>query len=200
MNKRILLIVLSVIGLIILTSVVYYISTTKLVKVTYDELRNVTVYDESSKQVASIAHSGDTARLSNSQTYTIKYEGSDRYAAGSVEIGVDDTEVTITPDYSLTYYDQLKEDNRPKALKIITDKYPNVTKYKVSKELMIDRAEWYFMVLEYKGEYTTNSDDLRVIFKKSGDSWDMVTKPDIILDVYDNPDVPRDILLRANQL
>ena len=59
-------------------------------------------------------------------------------------------------------------------------------------------GEYYCTKLIYKGTYSNDSDDLRVVFQQKEGKWQVVAEPSIILTQKNNPDVTFKILSIAN--
>lgn len=110
-----------------------------------------------------------------------------------------DTTITIDPDYSSEAYGTLIAKNLPSAKTVILAKYPTADKiFSMTTGAMRDKGEWLVVWLKFKGDYSDNSDNLRILLKRTDTTWELATKPDIILTSINYPDVPVDILSWAN--
>jgi hypothetical protein len=182
----------------------YYGSTTAYI-INYSHLSKIEVIqisqDNTTKSVAQLARSGQTIRLSNDASYQLNYSGAEGYADDTYTITKDITTVTIDPDYSDETYAGLIAKALPAVREAISERYPRAEElFSIDQGAMRDKATWFTARLAYKGEYSLNSDNLRVVLKQEKDSWKLVTEPDIIVTSTNYPRVPIEVLSWANGL
>lgn len=72
--------------------------------------------------------------------------------------------------------------------------------YTITDEFLYGQADWYFANVTPKPPNDEGFVDLKVILKKSGDTWKAAVKPDTILWIDDYPNIPPDIIRAANKL
>lgn len=167
----------------------------------------MTVVDE-----ISIAESGQHIRIHGFNPdenqdiptyYSVAYSGAEGYADGEVTVNPGDTTITIDPDYSQSKYSELSEKARPKVVKILSDTYPEFSKYSIGKDIMVNKGTWYGLSLRYTAsdkQTNLNSDTLRVVFKNDNGVWVEATKPQITLSQSEYSDVPKSVLNAVNAL
>lgn len=179
----------------------YYLSTTQL-KVEYKNAHNVTVVDkQTNKQIGIINRPGDSVRVSISTSYVVRYSGNPGFANGSISVVSSDKPVLINPYFSDNRLDELLNIELQRIQNVIKKTYPTVDDlYVISDGKLFHFGDWYGTTLVYRGEYSQNSDTLRIILHKKGGVWVIATQPDILLTTTAYPSVPFDILSRTNTL
>ena len=179
----------------------YYLSTTQL-KVEYKNAHNVTVVDkQTNKQIGIINRPGDSVRVSISTSYVVRYSGNPGFANGSISVVSSDKPVLINPYFSDNRLDELLNIELQRIQNVIKKTYPTVDDlYVISDGKLFHFGDWYGTTLVYRGEYSQNSDALRIILHKKGGVWVIATQPDILLTTTAYPSVPFDILSRTNTL
>ena len=193
-----------VLAVIIAAFVANYFSTTTLYTIRYTHVKKVEIIEVvsngSGKTVAEIKNSGESVRLPNSSRFTARYTGENGYATGMQDLSSDDTSPTIVPDYSASKYASLISTELPKAKQAILALYPAAESiFSLTSGVMREQGKWMVVLLKFKGEYSLNSDNLRILLEKQGTSWTVVTKPDIILTAIHYPKLPVSVLSWANE-
>jgi len=147
---------------------------------------------------AIINKSGDTVRLSSNLSYMVSYIGSAGYASGTVVLAKE-SNVSIDPDFSEEKYTALITQELPSIRAAITERYPKAGElFTIDRGTMREKGLWFVADLVYNGEYSLNSDNLRVLLKQENGHWSLITEPDIILTTIHYPRVPVAILSWAN--
>ncbi len=202
----------TIIGIIILIIaaaagiVIHYFATTTAVTITSVNTKTVVVTerpDDTStpKTVATLTKSPATIRIAKSISYVAQYTGSDGYASGSIDVSASAKNIAIDPDYSQQHYASLMENALPKVHTLLLGNYPTLDSlFTVSSAGMQQKAMWYVVRLDTKGDYSDNSDTLRALFKKDGDSWKLVSGPAILFTTTDYPNVDENVLKWANEI
>ena len=112
-----------------------------------------------------------------------------------------DKPVLINPYFSDNRLDELLNIELQRIQNVIKKTYPTVDDlYVISDGKLFHFGDWYGTTLVYRGEYSQNSDTLRIILHKKGGVWVIATQPDILLTTTAYPSVPFDILSRTNTL
>ncbi|MEO5948773.1 MAG: hypothetical protein ABIP74_00005 [Candidatus Saccharimonas sp.] len=206
MNKRLLIYgVLGLIGVTVGIVLLSYFTSTTAYTITFTHVSRAEVVQNQSdstssspRVVASVQKSGDTVRLTNGQQYVVQYVATDGFASGAVTIDKD-TNISIDPDFSESKYATLITQELPAVRAAITQRYPNVTGlFTIDHGAMRGKGIWFVAQLTYSGEYSLNSDNLRVLLKSEGGQWKLVTQPDIILTTFNYPRLPLSVLSWAN--
>lgn len=72
--------------------------------------------------------------------------------------------------------------------------------YDISREKLYHTGDWYGALLTYKGPASQlTNDSLRLIAKKDGQNWKVVTAPpQIVFSIELYPDIPQDIIREVN--
>lgn len=203
MNRRIiLLIVLAAVALLSVFLVVNYFTTTRTLVVRYENARDVALTDpENSEVVASAIANNQEIRISAEKDYVVTYRGEEGYADGSERISPSTNEVTISPDYSEARRQAIFEESLDEIRGLLLRDHPLSRDYfTVTTGDVFDKGAWLAAKLDYKGEYGFNSDNLIVLFKREDESWVFASEPSIVLTLKNTQGVPRDILVKANQL
>ncbi len=206
MNRRYLIAVVAVILIIIACVGISYLNSTYLISVKYTDVHDVTIDNISesqvggtSKTIATVTKSGDSVRVNKGVPYYVRYKGNTNYADGFVSVSDTDNNVTIIPDYSSAKYTELMDSVLPDIITLLKQKYPIVeSTYTIKPVAMKARGEWLVARLDYKGNYSNNTDTLRALFHKNGNTWELVAEPDILFTEYKQKNTPLDILTWAN--
>lgn len=181
-----------------------YLTSTHSVSVSFRDASDVTISkhsDGKTQQVATIKKSGDSVRLSNDGDYQATYSGAPGFASGSTTVGKSDKAISITPDFSSDKYKEMTSSLLPIVHEIISKRYPKTDSlYAVEVAGIKDRGRWLVAKLVFKGEYSYTSDSLKVLVENINGSWQIRTKPDIILTQAAYPSLPVDILSWADKL
>ena len=198
------LVIIGVIG-----AVYWYLSSTFVVTINYQNVSSVTIKDYDTidggvgeKTIKQGVKNGEQVRLSKldyGTAYAVTYEGNGDYASGQVGYVDEKTgTVSINPDYSEAWYSKKRDEVKPLVDKAILDKYPLASNYEIQPGMVYKKGEWYGTTLVWKGTPTQTSDTIRVILHHENDSWVVATEPNIILSKKLNPKVPFEILSAVN--
>lgn len=138
--------------------------------------------------------------LDEGEYYTIDYKGAGDYADGYLYIKSMKKHniIEITPNYKDSVNDKLITKYKDSIYKALSNEFPNMHLYKIDKGGMLDDGRWYYTKLIYQGEDYSKSDTLRVVLEYKKDQWVIATKPDLILTQVNNPDIPFEVLSKAN--
>jgi len=118
-------------------------------------------------------------------------------------IRIDDDTSTIDVDFSFTqaYLNELYDKEKEAINTQLTDTYPTVTqRYNLSEARLYADGTIFGATLRAKDSSGDNSDSLRLLMQKESGNWRVTATPAPVLTVVQYPDVPRDILLRINQV
>jgi hypothetical protein len=112
-----------------------------------------------------------------------------------------DMSITIDPDYSDNYLEQLLTTQIDQIDSVITTKYsPIIASYTLIGGKLYGKGEWYGTTLTEKVAPSDRGDVYRVLLEKKGNSWVIVAYPQIVLSKLDYPQVPFTVLSDVNQL
>jgi len=199
-RKYILFFISGVIALIAGYIVIYnYLNSTDITINT----KNISSYNV--KLSGSIIHSStqkdDIVRVPKSSNISIEFKGIDGYETNTREISIGQSpkSITVEPFYSKERLATLAESERSLISKNINTYNTDISKlYTLSDYTLYRFGEWACVTLEWKGKYSQNSDDQRVILKKESDDWKVVGEPSILFFYKNYPDIPIDILRSVN--
>ena len=105
----------------------------------------------------------------------------------------------IEPFYSKEHLTALAESERSLISKDINNYQADISKlYTLNNYTLYHFGEWASVTLEWKGEYSQNSDSQRVVLKKESGDWKVVGEPSILFFYKNYPDIPTDILRSVN--
>ena len=219
MNKKVIILIFTTIAIIV-AGIIYssYMNSTFSLKISFDNSQvesvkiikhtkkdGVTSDDifieniESNKPVRIPNQSATDKKSDNSLSFTVDYTGNGDYASGSESIPNErSVTIEIKPDYSEEKYKTLLDENIDSIKQVLLEKYPKADEYSMDAGKMTEYGEYYCTKLIYKGTYSNDSDDLRVVFQQKEGKWQVVAEPSIILTQKNNPDVPFKILSIAN--
>lgn len=190
----------------VVSGFLYYISTRFTVTVRFSDVESIAIYETSTysedggKLVRKLEESPATVSLSKEKgTYGIVYTGKDGFIDGLEPIDKADSQITISPEYSNEKYKQIMSSELPNIHSILRSKYPAIdTLYSLEPVVMLNRGEWFVVRLRHTASDSTNTDSLRVLFKKEDNSWKLAAGPSIVFTTKANPDIDRSILVWAN--
>lgn len=207
-NKKYIVVMLVVVAIITsVTILVSYLSSTKEVVVYYKNSKDVNIHIFSgehirgSNKIAEIKKSGDSIRLDKSETYQVTYSGSVGYEDGLISFKPSDKgTIKINPHYSQDKLSQLLSSQKDSIHNVIKSKYSdNIHLYEIQPGKLYHFGDWYGTTLKYTGDDYSNSDTLRIVLRKEGDSWVIKTDPpSISLNKYVFPKIPVDVLVNVN--
>lgn len=112
-----------------------------------------------------------------------------------------DLSIEVDPSYTRLYLEGLLQDQVGAINKLIEETYKEVIGgFVLNKGTLLGRGDWYGTTLTQKVAKGEQGDVYRVLLKKEGGNWIIVAYPQIILNKFDYPDVPYNILDKVNRL
>lgn len=210
MSKRLkfllLIILLIGLGFIGFVSFIKYKNSFQYLTVNYKHLDSIKLYNNQNLDhitfVQDITKTGQTLKLKKSN-YLIKYTGSTGYKSLYQSFALTDSKKTITikPEYTDKKLDMLLDSELNTIKASLISKYPKSNHYKIERGQLYQKGDWYSTVLDYIGDDSFNSDNLRVVLHKNNDTWSVVTDPpSITLSEIAYPSIPKNILDDINTL
>lgn len=208
--------ILLVLGLVALCvgvffGVSYYLSL-RIVTVEYQHASNVEIFKTSSldsggdqKAYRTIDYSGQDIKIPKGE-YTVYYEGSKGYESKYQDFNVDeDRTLIISPGYDVAKLNEILKTETAAIRTAITQKYTSgIDQYEIESGKLYANGSWFGATLKHKVKeniFNENADTLRVVLKKTGAGWAVVTDPpNIYLSKYAYPEVPLYILKDVNAL
>lgn len=111
-------------------------------------------------------------------------------------------EITINPGFSAQYLSEQLTKELPTISAGIVDKYPTIMPgYEINNSILIGNLDWAGVIITPKNMDPNNPTTyFRVILKKEKNTWRIINKPEVILTIYNSPDVDKDILKQINSL
>ena len=147
--------------------------------------------------------------------YVVKYSSSGDYKDLVEVIDISKPTELNAPilSFSDTKLDQMFTALKPEIKKELNQSI-NTGEYMVVKEKLLFTGDWYAAALLpnswYKSGYEgyiprplnpdNNKDAVKVIIKKEGGQWKVVTKPSIVFYINDYPNIPEDVIRETNKL
>lgn len=113
-----------------------------------------------------------------------------------------DEQISIDPDYSLTYLSSIAINSKNDVFKALSDKYPDLIKdYNIKFENAYQKGEWFGGLLVNKNSTPDNKKDIyRFVAYKKDKTWEIINYPELILSKSKYPTVPIEILNSINDL
>ena len=180
------------------------------VTINYKNAKNIQIYktggehsSTNEKTIGNIQSSGQKVSLKKDVSYLLRYDGTDGYDSDEINfsVPVKDGRVDVNPYFSDNKLSTLVDGELAKINNTITSKYPKIGLYRIEKGKMYHYGDWYSTKLTYTGKDAFNSDSLRIVLKKTGNSWEVATNPpNIFLSKYYYKDIPEDVLIETNKL
>jgi len=153
----------------------------------------------------SIIHSStqksDAVRVPKSSNISIEFKGVDGYETNTkeIQIGQSPKSITVEPFYSKEHLATLIESERSLISKSTNDYQTNISNlYTLDNFTLYHFGDWASVTLKWKGEYSQNSDNQKVILKKESGNWKVIGEPSILFFYKNYPDIPTDILRSVN--
>jgi len=145
-----------------------------------------------------------TVRLKKG-TYIVKSPQSGDYKETLTRVVLESSKesVFIQPDYTDQKLNNLLTQESTAIHTAIAAKYRRIPElYTISQGKLFGQGEWYATTLVYKNQADLyQSDTLRIILHKDGDSWKVATTPpEIIISKVIYPDIPSFVIDGANNL
>lgn len=159
--------------------VFYYFQTTREVTINFTHITNATLRDSKGNTVATLTKSGQKQRLDEASTYSVAYSAENGYESGSKSFDVNTTvTVTVNPYLSTDQLSSLLGTESSAIHSAILASYPGVTSlYTITSEHLYQYGDWYGAKLVYKGNDIFNSDNLKIVAHKQGNTWQIVSNP-----------------------
>lgn len=204
MNKLVIAIVGVLLLLVALPFVVSYLLSFHTVTLSVSGAPSARLYklqNKKEEQVMQSINSATTLRLQNG-TYCAK-PTAENYQDTPVCFTVENKDLAASLDFSFTqlYLDELLKDQQASINKLIKDTYKEVIDGFVLKDgMLLGQGDWYGTTLTKKVARGDQGDVYRVLLKKSGDAWSIVTYPQIVLSKFNYPDVPYSVLDTTNKI
>lgn len=193
-----LLAILFVIGLILLFT---YLNSVELAV----NAKNISSYkiekDDFSVFNSSSGDSEDI-RVPKYSSITISYKGKGIYADGTqqIDIGDKNSSTSINPYYSKKYLSSLIDANKSAIKEAITSYNEDINNlYTINSYMLYHFGDWASATLAWKGEYSSNSDNLKVILKKNNETWEVAGDPSLLFFNKNYSTIPVDILEAVNK-
>ncbi len=194
-------------GLLLLVGFIYRTPASKEVTISFKNVVSLELVDithsahEDVVFVEKISDNGQPVTIEEGLSYALEYVGSPGYEDGVVYLDYDSAgeEVVVDPLYSRERLDEIVENEINEINRAIKEKYENINLYKIQKGSLYRFGEWYGTNLIYKGAYSANSDNLKIVLEKVSGSWQVRTDPpNISLSKFEFPDIPEDVLREVN--
>ena len=168
----------------------------------YKNIETIAVTEKGTGKSVGTISNNSSLYLPKDTDLVATYKGVSGYANGTVTFNSSGTmPVKLRPYYSKTKLLELLTLESPQIRNQINAQFPDITtRFTLSKEGLLRYGDWYIALYKYKGEYSLNSDSLRVVAKKTDGSWKTASSPEIFLNVVSYPDIPKEILQKANDL
>lgn len=180
-----------------------YLNTTYVAKINFTNAKNVKIIqvieNKEPKELFPVNNSADSFRLPIDKPAIVTYDGASGYESGFIAINSTKPEVTINPDYSTAHKQQIMQAELLPISKQIDSVYPNVARtYNIMPGDLFSHGSWFVLLLQSKTN--SNTDNLRILFKKDGSNYKKVSGAYIILTQYNTKNIPLDILTSANSI
>lgn len=186
-----------------------YFLSLRVVTVNFENTSKVDIYKTGSldsgkadEPYKSIVVSGEEIKIPKGN-YTAYYEGNKGYDSKYVEFSFDeDYALSIKPNLSQQKLDEMLEDELLQINKAVEAKLPAVKSlYSLQTGKLYENGTYYGATLKNTGNDYFNNDTLRVILKKQGNAWVVVTDPpSIYFNKFDYPNIPKKVLSDVNAL
>lgn len=201
-NKFILLLtpvalVVLIVGYIFVSN---YLNSTELT-ITGKNLSSYEVTVEGTIVHTSSSGNTTTARIPKHTSVSIAYKSTGKYADGTKEIAIKDKPetITITPYFSEDYLMSLLDGDKAAINDAIFSYKSNIKQlYSLENHRLYHFGDWASVKLGWRGDYKSNSDDLKVILEKHNDTWVVISQPSLLFYYKNYPDIPIDILESIN--
>lgn len=164
-----------------------------------DQVRILSTENDEEFVVGTLSSSGNLTLRHG--FYEIVASGN-RVISSSIFIEVpEDTVVTVDPDYSRQYLEEILEAERSDIAHTIENELgEKLDGYTVAEGELLSRGNWYTSVI-YENIVDTRQepDAYRILLEKKDSKWQLVAGPKIVLTIYDYPELPLSILTSANE-
>lgn len=122
-----------------------------------------------------------------------------------VRVGDNPATATITPSYTEAKLQELIAPQQAEITRVIQSQFPQtISKYKIEPGKLYLLGDWYATKIALRQtaqqERENYIDIYRVVLKKTGDSWEVVTKPpEITIGSPKYPNIPKEVLIDINK-
>lgn len=204
--KRIVIVLITTGAVLMIAGVTLFLNreSSTIITINYSNAKEVTVSTTVSEydgpvDTITLERSGQSVSIPSNAVVSIDYKGADGYADGYTTIEEGSTSVAIDPDYSDTRKLNLMTSISPIVEHDLYTRYPNTLRYyKLESRGLYHKGEWYFGELIYQGEADLETDNLRVIYRKNGNSWVPHSNPQVNLTIHNTNGVPENILAEVD--
>ena len=113
-----------------------------------------------------------------------------------------DEEISIDPDYSLTYLSSIAIKSKNDIFKVLSDKYSDLIKnYDIKFENAYQKGEWFGGLLVNKNSTPDSKKDIyRFVAYKKDKTWEIINYPELILSKSKYTNTPIEILNSINNI
>lgn len=113
-----------------------------------------------------------------------------------------DEQISIDPDYSLTYLSSIAINSKNDVFKALSDKYPDLIKdYNIKFENAYQKGEWFGGLLVNKNSTPDSKKDIyRFVAYKKDKTWEIINYPELILSKSKYTNTPIEILNSINNI
>ncbi len=109
--------------------------------------------------------------------------------------------IKLDPNYSNQHLEELLEPEIQPIHDLIKQTYsPLINNYQIDRGKLLGKGDYYATTIIELSAYYTRKDTYRIILKKIDNGWQTLGKPEIVVNKYNYPDVPRNILSEVNDL
>jgi hypothetical protein len=138
--------------------------------------------------------------------YAVVFSGQE-YADKEVSVKLSDSpeNITIEPSYTTEKLAKILTTEKDSIHNAIKNKYPQTrNEYTIDQGKLYELGTWYGTKIHIKQtaeqERENYVDTYRIVLKKSGGNWEVVTvPPEIVLSSKKYPSIPKDILIDINK-
>lgn len=203
MNKKTLLIVVSIITLSVL-SVGVFIDRLKIQTVAFERQTGVSdiylyLQSDSKEPYRTISSQQNTTKLKAGTYYYVAVGDNLDLKREQFTVAEDAITVQVNPEYTEAYLSQMLQNETAAISSAIIKKYAfAATEYEVVSGRLFQKGEWFGAIIKKRVDPRDITDLYRIILKKSDGEWTVVNRPEIIATTKLFPDVPIDILRAIN--
>lgn len=208
------MIIWGIIGIVIIIAIttgINYLNTFQKVTVTYDTslVSKLELYPAADTR--GLVTTGDSTQTIESGkeyflkkgVYALKPQG-EKVDTSLIKLQLGDRPVvrSLDIDYSQQALESLLATEQDTIVKSIMSSNIGIPAlYRVNQGKLYHHGEWYGSTLSYGGTEELRRDTLRVVVKKEGDTWKVMTNPpQIILSKLEYPAIPVSILQKVNSI
>lgn len=203
MNKKTIFTALAFIVFLVAGVIAYQRTTTSEVEFILadhvDQIRILSTDDSQEVVIATLSSSENV--ILKDGVYEVVVRGN-RSVPDSVFIEVpQDSVVAIDPDYSRQYLEEILASERTGITTAIENNLGSkLDGYTVAEGELLRRGEWYTSIIyEDLVDVRQERDTYKILLNKNDEAWQLVAGPEIVLTIYDYPELPVDILTQANE-